>query len=101
MARRGVDPVGVAFALAAAVCWAAYILLTQKVGDEVAGPAGLAVSMPVAGLVATAVAGPTAIGRPQLGVMAAGLGLAVLLPVIPFASSCWPCAGSAPPPSAP
>ena len=52
------DPVGVAFALAAAGCWAAYILLTQRVGDEVAGITGLAVSMPVAALVATAVVGP-------------------------------------------
>ena len=32
------DPLGVAFALAAACCWAAYILLTQRVGDQVAGP---------------------------------------------------------------
>ena len=40
-------------------CWAAYILLTQRVGDEVTGLNGLAVSMPVAGLVATAVAGPS------------------------------------------
>src|SRR4051812_14449245 len=57
------DPAGVGFALAAAVCWAAYILLTQRVGEEVAGIAGLAISMPVAALVATAVAGPGVVGR--------------------------------------
>ena len=45
-----VDLLGVGFALAAAVCWAAYILLTQHVGDEVAGIKALAVSMPVAAL---------------------------------------------------
>jgi inner membrane transporter RhtA len=80
----GVDPVGVAFALAAAACWAAYILLTQRVGDEVAGIQGLAVSMPVAGLVATAVAGPGVIGDLTWGVLLYGLGLAVILPLIPF-----------------
>ncbi len=37
--RGEVDPVGVAFALGAAACWAAYILLTQAVGDELDGPA--------------------------------------------------------------
>ncbi len=79
-----VDPVGVAFALAAAACWAAYILLTQRVGDEVAGLRGLAVSMPVAGIVATAVAGPSVIGHLTPELLLAGLGLAVLLPVIPF-----------------
>jgi inner membrane transporter RhtA len=80
----GVDPAGVAFALAAAACWAAYILLTQRVGDEVAGIQGLAVSMPVAGLVATAVAGPGVIGDLTWGVLLYGLGLAVILPLIPF-----------------
>ena len=44
-----IDLLGVGFALAAAVCWAAYILLTQRVGDEVSGLRGLAVSMAVAG----------------------------------------------------
>ena len=79
------DPVGVGFALAAAACWAAYILLTQKVGDSADGIAGLAISMPVAALVATVVAGPGVVGQltPELLVM--GLGLAILLPVVPFA----------------
>lgn len=81
----GADPAGVAFALAAALCWAAYILLTQKVGDENAGLKGLAVSMPVAGLVATAVAGPSVFGHLSWQLLLAGLGLAVLLPVVPFA----------------
>ena len=43
-----VDPIGVLYALGAAVCWGGYILLTQRVGDGVAGINGLAVSMPVA-----------------------------------------------------
>ena len=77
------DPVGVAFALAAAACWAAYIVLTQHVGDRVTGLSGLAVSMPAAGAVALVTAGPS-LGRvtwPLLGIM---LGLAVLHPVVPF-----------------
>ena len=80
----GTDPVGVAYALGAALCWAAYILLTQKVGDEVSGIAGLAVSMPVAGLVATAVAGPAVLPHLTWDLVLAGLGLAILLPVVPF-----------------
>ncbi len=80
-----VDPIGVAFALSAAACWGGYILLTQKVGDEVAGLTGLAVSMPVAGLAATLVVGPTVIERVTPQLLLAGLGLAVLLPVVPFA----------------
>ncbi|MEP9362003.1 EamA family transporter [Nocardioides sp. CN2-186] len=80
----GADPVGVAFALAAACCWAAYILLTQRVGDEVAGIGGLAISMPVAALTATVVAGPSVIGRLTPELLVAGIGLAILLPVVPF-----------------
>lgn len=78
------DPVGVGFALAAAACWAAYILLTQKVGDAVSGIGGLAISMPVAALVATVVAGPGVIGQLTPELMLVGLGLAILLPVVPF-----------------
>ena len=79
------DPVGVAFALAAAVCWAAYILLTQRVGDAVSGLGGLAISMPVAALVATVVAGPGVVGDLTPELLVVGLGLAILLPVVPFA----------------
>jgi inner membrane transporter RhtA len=79
------DPGGIAFALAAAACWAAYILLTQKVGDEVAGIQGLAVSMPVAGVVALLVARPDPTVALAPGMVLNGIGLAVLLPVIPFA----------------
>src|SRR6185369_13315414 len=83
--RGVIDPVGVLFALGAAVCWAAYILLTQRVGDELSGLRGLSVSMPVAGLVATAVAGPLVVDRLTPELLLIGLGLAVLLPAVPFA----------------
>jgi inner membrane transporter RhtA len=82
--RGDVDMVGVAFALGAAVCWAAYILLTQAVGDELTGLHGLAVSLPVAGLVATLVAGPSTWPSMTWDLALAGLGLAILLPLIPF-----------------
>ena len=80
-----IDPVGVLFALGAAVCWATYILLTQRVGDQVAGINGLAVSMPVAGLVATITVGPAVFERMTAEILLIGIGLAILLPVVPFA----------------
>jgi len=76
--------VGIAAALGAAICWAAYILLTQAVGDEVAGLQGLAVSITVAALAATLVSGPAVIGDLTPHLLLAGFGLALLLPVIPF-----------------
>lgn len=83
--RGAIDPVGVWFALASAVCWAAYILLTQHVGDRVDGLQGLAVSMPVAGLVATAAVGHAVVPRMTPELILIGLGLAILLPIVPFA----------------
>src|SRR3954447_5558945 len=79
-----VDLAGLGFALGAAACWAAYILLTQRVGDAVSGIGGLAVSMPVAALVATVVVGPDVVGQLTPGLLLAGLGLALLLPIVPF-----------------
>lgn len=82
--QGGGDLLGVLFALGAAACWAAYILLTQAVGDEVAGLQGLAVSIPVAALVSTpfATADLGQVVAPHM--LLAGFGLALLLPVIPF-----------------
>jgi len=80
----GADPVGVLLALGAAACWATYICLTQRAGDEVAGLSALAISMPVAAVLATIVAGPGAIGHLTWQLAGTGLALALLLPVIPF-----------------
>ena len=80
----GADPLGVAFALGAAGCWASYIVLTQRAGDEVTGVSALAVSMPVAAVVATVVAGPSAFGELDVELLIAGFGLALLMPVVPF-----------------
>ncbi len=82
--QGGASLTGIACALGAAACWAAYILLTQAVGDEVAGLQGLAVSITVAALVATLVSGPGVIPMLTPHLLLAGLGLALLLPVVPF-----------------
>ncbi|WP_340536768.1 EamA family transporter [Nocardioides sp. GXZ039] len=79
------DPIGVAFALGAACCWAAYILLTQRAGDQVEGFTALAVSIPVAAVATTIVAGPGVLTGLTPQILLAGLGLAILLPVVPFA----------------
>ena len=78
------SPVGLACALGAAICWAGYIILTQAVGDEVAGLQGLATSITVAALVASLVSGPAVIGAATPRLLLAGFGLAMLLLVVPF-----------------
>jgi inner membrane transporter RhtA len=69
----------------AAAGWGSYILLTQHVGDRVAGLKGLALSVPVAALAATPFGLPQAAGHLTPTVVLAVCGLAVLLPVVPFA----------------
>jgi inner membrane transporter RhtA len=80
----GIDPAGLALSLASAVCWAAYILLTQRVGDRVTGLSGLAVSMPVAGAIALIISGPFALSRVTWPLLGITLALGVLNPVLPF-----------------
>ncbi|MFH8693744.1 MULTISPECIES: EamA family transporter [Streptomyces] len=79
------DLAGVGFALAAAACWAAYILLTQRVGDQLAGLKGLAVSMPVAGILGMLIAAPTLSTHLTWPAAWTMLGLAVVSPLVPFA----------------
>ena len=79
-----VDVVGVTWALAGAVGWGAYILLTQHIGDRVAGLKGFSLTIPVAAPLSAVVGVPEAMGGITWQVLAAAVGLAVLLPVLPF-----------------
>lgn len=80
-----VNAAGVGFAALAAVGWATYIVLTQRVGDRFAGVSGLSLTIPVAAVAAAVVGVPQASGRLTPGVLLAAAGLALLVPVLPFA----------------
>ncbi len=80
-----VDAAGVAYAALAGLGWGCYILLTQRVGDRFTGIRGLSLTVPVAAATAAVVGIPQASGHLTLGVLAAVAGLAVLLPVLPYA----------------
>jgi inner membrane transporter RhtA len=79
------DPVGVAFALAAAVCWMAYIYLSKRTGAAFAGGAGLAIAMAVGALVvlpAGAIRATTAFAEPAL--LGTALVVALASSVLPY-----------------
>ncbi len=80
-----INTLGVMFALIAAACWAAYILLTQAVGDRFSGLDGLAITIPIAAIAASVVGIPQSWGHITPTVILQAIGLAILLPVIPFA----------------
>ncbi len=83
--RGAVNLAGVGFAAGAAVGWASYIVLTQHIGDRFAGLNGLSLTIPVAAATAAIAGVPQAVGHIDAGTLAAAVGLAVLLPVLPFA----------------
>jgi inner membrane transporter RhtA len=76
---------GLGFAALAAAGWAAYIVLTQRIGDRFTGIAGLSLTVPIAAATAAVVGIPQAAGHLTAGGLAAAAGLAVLLPVLPYA----------------
>jgi inner membrane transporter RhtA len=75
---------GVGFAAAAALGWAGYIVLTQRVGAQLTGLQGLAMSLGTATVVAAPVAAWPALHGLTPGIALQGLGLAALVPLLPF-----------------
>ncbi len=77
--------VGLAFALAAGLAWALYILLSRATGRAFPGTSGLTIAMVVAAVAITpvgAVTGGAVLLRPQ--VLATGLAIGLLSSVIPY-----------------
>ena len=75
---------GVGFAVAAAFGWACYILLTQHVGAQLDGLQGLAMSLGTATIIAAPIGAWPALHGLTPGIALQGLGLAVLVPLLPF-----------------
>jgi inner membrane transporter RhtA len=82
----GANAAGVAFALAAAACWAGYILLSQRVGRAFPRAEGLALAM-VVGTIVLLPVGVAGGGTDLLAAHALGVGLVVglLSSAIPYA----------------
>lgn len=83
--RGDVNPAGIALAGLAAIGWATYIVLTQRIGDRFTGISGLSLTVPVAAVTTAVVGIPQSVGHLSPTVLAAAAGLAILLPVLPFA----------------
>ncbi|MDQ0870955.1 inner membrane transporter RhtA [Arthrobacter sp. V1I9] len=83
--QGGFNPTGVAWAALAAIGWGFYILLTQRIGDRFSGIGALTLTVPIAAVAAAVVGIPQAAGHLTLEILVAAAGLAVLLPVLPFA----------------
>jgi inner membrane transporter RhtA len=84
-AGGGLDALGVVLALAAGAGWAAYIVLSQRVGRLFPGASGLALAMTV-GALAAAPLGIAQAGGALLrpGLLAAGAAVALASSVIPY-----------------
>jgi inner membrane transporter RhtA len=79
------EPAGAAFALAAGAFWAAYILLSARVGRSFPGGTGLALAMAFGAALMVVPAGVAAGGQLlDPGTIAIGAGLALLSSAIPY-----------------
>jgi inner membrane transporter RhtA len=83
--HEGIHSLGIVLALAAAVCWACYILLSKRVGRSFPALDGLALALAIGWLVvlpAGIVQGGAALLRPS--VLAGGFAVALLSSLIPY-----------------
>ncbi|MGW0773707.1 EamA family transporter [Streptomyces sp. NPDC002835] len=80
----GTSPTGVLFGLGSAACWALYVVGTAHVGSRFSAPHALAVSLAVAAVAAAPFGAPGALAALTWQTAAAGAGIAVLMPLVPF-----------------
>jgi inner membrane transporter RhtA len=81
----GSDVLGLTLALVAGVCWAAYIVLSARVGRTFPGGGGLSLAMAFAALLVLPVGiadGGSALVRPEI--IASGFGVAMLASALPY-----------------
>lgn len=80
-----VNATGIGFAALAGIGWGSYIVLTQHVGDRFTGIGTLSITITIAAATAAIIGIPQASGHITPGILVAATGLALLLPVLPFA----------------
>ena len=78
------DTLGIAYAFAAAACWAAYILMTKQVGEAFQGLQGLTLSLTIAAVAATPFGIIQLRDDARTWEIAASVVLGFLIPVIPY-----------------
>ncbi|WGS51766.1 EamA family transporter [Paraburkholderia sp. D15] len=79
------EPLGVLLACDAALGWGSYIVLMKKTGALFAGLEGLSVSLLAAALIAAPFGLAQSAGHPAVAQIAATAGLALLVPLLPYA----------------
>jgi inner membrane transporter RhtA len=84
-AGSGVDPLGLALAFAAGICWALYIVIGKRLSHMLAGGEAVSIGMLMATVAVVPFAAATgAFAHLTAGRLAAGLGVAVLSSAIPY-----------------
>lgn len=87
--QAGADPIGVAWALAAALGWGGYIVFLKRAGSQFSELEGLTLSLAAA----TAISAPFALIGSDFGVTSAAIGsafgLALLVPLLPYMLELW------------